>query len=1037
MMLARDVSVSPSPTVSAPLLDIRLFGTPGVTVEGERLPPLRSRKGLYLLALLALPAGRERKRAYLASRLWPDSEESVALANLRRALTDLKSALGAAGDCLTSPTPRSLRLESGARVRVDVAAFDAACARGAEDVPALEEAIRTYGGPLLEGGEGEWIYPERLSREQTYLAALERLASARRERGEYAEAVRLFRLAVAAEPLRESAHRGLMEALARSGNFAEALQAYRDLRLALRREVNADPDPETRALYESLRARPGRVTAPAGGSPAAGGGRAGMPAVAGADGPVRLPLSVSGFIGRQPELNHVAEQVSAHRLVTLVGAGGVGKTRLAIESARRAAPDFPDGIFFVDLAPLADPSLVPQAVAAVLEVADIGGNVPPRDLLLRVLETRRSLIVLDNCEHLLAACAALADLLLRRCPHLRLVATSRQPLGLVGEGTWRVPPLSVPAEDMPEDDAAIAEVVTSHDATRLFVARATAVSPHFLPTGRQARAIVDVCRRLDGIALAIELAAARVRVLTVEQIAARLDDRFRLLTGGDRAALPRQQTLRALIDWSYDLLGDQERRVFERLSVFAGGWTLEAAEYICPGGDIETEEVLDLLSALVDRSLVLFDDTRAAETGGGRYRMQETIRQYAAERLAESAVPEADGVRDAHLAFYAGQADVGENGMTGGEQARWADFYAQEQGNLRAAWEWAVARGDHDRALIIPAGSWRYHRARGLLTQGRAWLEDALAKAESGASASARKRAHTSAGNLAMTQGDNGPARRHVEAVLGLSRETGDEFGEALAGTNLGLLAEIEGEHERARDLLQEHLPFFRRTNRTENVATALYNLSIVQSELRDWEGSREAVGESLTLRRQLDDRRGIAISLNHVALLDLHDGDLHSAWKNARECLVIARGVGHRMTESTVLSTLGTVALRRGRYGVARSLLAQSLRMFREMESPGDTIIVLENFAVLAGEEGDHDRGARLFGAVGALRERTGFRGLGADERGVAREAIRGAMGADRFERLAREGAAFDWQQATAFALEVAPPSAAEGTDSDPPDVL
>jgi len=1013
---AAAAATSPS-SEPVPLLDLRLLGTPSATVQGKPLAPLRSRKGLHLLALLALAPGRERDRTYLAGTLWPDSDESLALANLRRALTNLKAALGEAARLVASPSSRTLRLDGvGSEARVDVAAFDAAIARG--DAAALEEAIGLYDGPLLSGDDADWIFTERLSRERAFVDALERAAEARLAAGDVAAAETMFRRAVAAEPLRESAHRGLMRSLAEAGNPSGALESYHSLRALLRRRVNAEPAAETRALYESLR-EAARQPSPAVSERAA-------PREEQTAAPVRLPQAVSAFIGRDAELREVAQHLEAERLVTLVGAGGVGKTRLALETARRAAPDFPDGVAFTDLAPLTDPALVTAAIASALELTDGDGNLPPREALLRALEPRRLLLVLDNCEHLLAACAEVADALLRRCPGVRLLATSRQPLGLMGERVWRVPALSIPDETaLPSDDGALVAALKAHDGTRLFLERATAASPQFTPAGRQGRALVAVCRRLDGIALAIELAAARVRVLTVEQIHTRLDDRFRLLTGGDRAALPRQQTLRALIDWSYDLLDEKERALLARLSVFAGGWTLEAAEQVCGSAPLQPEEVVDLLTALVDKSLVLFDDARAAEGGAGRYRMLETVREYAGERLA-AGEEDGDALRDRHLAYFAARADGGENGMTGADQIRWADFFAQEQGNLRAAWEWATVRRDADRALIIPAACWRFQRARGFFTQGRAWVEEALARFGADASPAVRKRAHTSAGNLAMIQGDYPVARGHIEALIAASDDLGDDYGRHLGLTNLGILEEMAGNHERACELLESCLPFFRSVDNRAHVATIQYNLSIVHSNTGNVEAAFATVRESLATRRSLGDRRGIAVALNHLAQLEMEAGEAETALDHVRECIAIAHDLKQQNAEATAYSTLGSLLLHQGQYDRSRACLAYSLRLFRAMESRTDLVILLENCAALAAAEGDQERSARLFGAATHFRDVMGLQGVDSRNHPV-RDALRDAMG-EAYAARAQEGAVMDWDRAIDYALE-------GSVDSGPPE--
>lgn len=403
--------------------------------------------------------------------------------------------------------------------------------------------------------------------------------------------------------------------------------------------------------------------------------------------PNNLPRELTSFVGREREVAEVKRLLGMTRLLTLTGSGGVGKTRLVLRVASDLVGAFPDGVWLVELAGLGDPTLVPQATASALGVREQPGR-SLLDTLIDVMRPRTCLLVLDNCEHLVAACATLANGLLRTCPGLTLLATSREPLGIAGESVWRVPPLTLP--DGSGDDALAdsPSTLARYEAIRLFEERARAALPAFSLTNQNAPAVVQICRRLDGIPLAIELAAARSRGLAPEQLSTRLNDRFRLLTGGSRTALARHQTLRALVDWSYELLSEPERVLLQRLSVFAGGWTLDAAEVVCAGDDLETGDVLELLLQLVDRSLVLAEDTDAGRTPGVRYRLLETLRQYGAEKLYEAG--DEDVMRGRHLSWCLGLAEVAgpslrSRGTT--DQDRRLDV---EHDNLRAALGWSL-----------------------------------------------------------------------------------------------------------------------------------------------------------------------------------------------------------------------------------------------------------------------------------------------------------------------------------------------------------
>jgi len=557
-----------------PVLRLRLFAPFEATVQGRPLPPLHSRRSQWLLALLTLRPGQEVARDWLAGTLWPDSREAPVLANLRQSLTDLRRALGTEAWRIQSPTRQTLRLDL-AGADVDVLAFDRAARERRGDLDALDAMVALYRGPLLEDCNEEWVLPERAAREQSYLLALERLARAARERNDPDIAIGYLRRVLALDPLREGAQRDLMECLAEGGSYAAAMAQYRDLRLLLRREMNAEPDPETVALFERLRDRAKAKAA----SQATFGGVG-----AGADGPSPTPLSpvergvprgsplpvpLTELIGREASVREVLGLLlgpsRSSRLVTLTGGGGVGKTRLALavgQAAYQERPgDFPDGVWFADLSALSPLSSlsargelrqIPEAVARALRM-----NVPPgwdpADALQSFLTTRSLLLILDNCEHLVDAVAPLAEILLSACPGLCLLATSRERLGLLGETLWQVPPLPAPDPDAvpvqhPRELGAFSSVA-------LFAARARAVSgAGFALAEGNARDVARICARLDGIPLAIELAAARVRTLSPGQIAELLDDRFRLLTGGSRTALPRQRTLKATLDWSWDLL---------------------------------------------------------------------------------------------------------------------------------------------------------------------------------------------------------------------------------------------------------------------------------------------------------------------------------------------------------------------------------------------------------------------------------------------------------------------------------------------------
>ncbi len=475
-----------------------------------------------------------------------------------------------------------------------------------------------------------------------------------------------------------------------------------------------------------------------------------------------LPAPRSSFVGREQGMFELKRELATTRLMTLTGAGGSGKTRLALEMARGLVEAYPDGVWLVELAPLSEEALVPKAVAEALEVPERPAE-PIADTLADVLGDRRLLLVVDNCEHLIEAAAGLVDRLLDSCPRLRILATSREGLGVEGEARWPVPPLSVPERGRTPSS----EKLEGYESVRLFVERARERDPSFSLRPPNALAVADICRMLEGIPLAIELAAARVGTLSLEQISERLKDALGLLTRGGRTAVPRQRTLKGTLDWSYDLLSEPERGLFRRLSTFAGGWTLEASEAVGSGEGVEEGEVLDLLSGLVEKSMVV---TKGSDKGGVRYRLLEPVRQYALERLEESG--EAEAAKRAHAEYFLALSEEAEPELLGPREAEWYDRLEEEHDNIRAALSRALEGADPELGLRLAGAIWWFWHRHGHLREGLRWLEGALAK-EGGASAIARAKALGGIGWMAFGLGDLERAKALHKESLALSEERG------------------------------------------------------------------------------------------------------------------------------------------------------------------------------------------------------------------------------------------------------------------------
>lgn len=674
--------------------------------------------------------------------------------------------------------------------------------------------------------------------------------------------------------------------------------------------------------------------------------------------PNNLPHQLVSFIGREQELAQVKGMLSRSSMVTLTGSGGCGKTRLALQAAASFLDGSASGVWLVEFASLLDPTLVPQTVATVLGLKEV----PSRSLLQILtdhLQSAHVLLVLDNCEHLLDACATLSAAILRNCPQVRILATSREGLGITGERTYRVPSLSLP--DLKRDITPGA--LLKYEAVKLFIDRAQFHQPEFVVTHQNAPALASVCHRLDGIPLAIELAAARVRSLTVEDINSKLDQRFRLLTSGSRTALPRQQTLRSLIDWSFDLLNEAEKALFCRLSVFAGEFTLEEIEQICAGDPVDEWDVVDLLTSLTDKSLVL------AETSGAsvRYRLLETVRQYAKDRLTESG--NGDTWRNRHLDYFLALAEEAEPRLTSAEQQQWLERLEAEHDNLRSALAWSSGRiDDSERGLRLACAIWRFWFLRGHLSEGRGWLASVLTVQNS--PTLLRTKVLGAAGNLAASQSDFISARTLYEEGLAIKRELGDQQGIAASLNNLGNVAFEMGDYAASQNLYEESLTIKRKLKDPPGVATSLNNLANVLSSQGDPAQARALYEEALTVRRQLGDRSGIAQTLHNLGIVANDQGDHAHARMRFEESLKIRRELGEQSGIAGSLNHMAGVDYEQGDYLSAFEYYKESLMIMRTLGDPRGLALSLEGLAGALAALGRLTDAAYLWGASERLRE-------------------------------------------------------------------
>jgi predicted ATPase/class 3 adenylate cyclase len=663
--------------------------------------------------------------------------------------------------------------------------------------------------------------------------------------------------------------------------------------------------------------------------------------------PNNLPQQLTSFIGREREIADLRRLMDNARLLTLTGSGGCGKTRLALQVAAEALEQSPDGVWLVELAPLSDPTLVPQTVANALGLKEESG-ISLTQTVVDHLQSKHLLLLMDNCEHLLEACAKMFDTLLRGCPGVRVLATSRQGLGLTGEQLYRVPSLQLPdAEKLPSP-----EQLGQFEAVRLLVDRACLGLPTFTISHKNAAAVAAVCHRLDGIPLAIELAAARVKALPVEQIASRLDDRFRLLTGGNRTALPRHQTLRALIDWSYDLLSEAERKTLTRLSVFAGGWKLEAAEELCGSGAVEDCDVLELLTALVDKSLVLYEDGEDE----ARYRLLETLRQYGSERLAASG--ESETLLRRHFEHYLRLAEQAAPELRGTNQSHWLELLESEHDNLRAALDWALERAP-EGALQLSGAVWGFWLRRGYFQEGGHFMDAALsgsgtALPASGSRLKAEARALHGAGTLAGRQWDYVRARCLLERSVTLYRQLGDLQGAAGCLNNLGVFARDQGDYSAARSFHEQSLTIYQELGKTSLTALTLCNLGSLTLCQGDFAAGRTFLEQSLALSQELGDRSGAAYSLMNLGWLRRSQGDYSAARSFAEQSLNLFQELGERSGVAHSLGGLAQAAGEQGDYAIARSLGQQCLAICREINERGGIGHALGVLGLLARRQGE-----------------------------------------------------------------------------------
>ncbi len=983
--------------MGARAMDFRILG-PLEVWHGDRSLPLGGVKQRALLAILLTHANQVVATDRLIDLIWPDDPPDTAGHSLQVYVSQLRKVLepqrrpGTPNTVLISQPPGYL-VRIGAE-DLDLRRFQRLVDEGRQSMSAgaphvasikLYEALGLWrGAPLADFGSQQFAVSEIARLTEIRLRALEDRIGADLALGRHSDLVGELESLVAQHPLREGFSRQLMLALYRAGRQGEASGVFQQVRERLVEELGMEPGAELQSLLKQiLNQAPGLELAPG----------ISMRVERRLD---NLPLQLTSFVGRVAELAEVTRLLSQSRLVTITGAGGVGKTRLALQAAHQLRDKYRDGVWLVELAPLSDSSVLPQSVMAAMGVREQAGR-SIVETLCDYLQARELLLVLDNCEHVIDATARLITVLLQSCPQLHVFATSREALSIGGENAWRVPSLSVPDAQ----HAATAEGLSGYEAVSLFVDRCSNALGHFAIDDENAQLVAEVCERLDGIPLAIELAAAKLRVLSLAQVAQRLSDRFRLLTGGSRTAMPRQQTLRAAIDWSYDLLSEAQQATLRRLSVFAGGISLEAAEAVCVEGAVEPADIIDLLAELVAKSLVAVNRTG----GDARYRMLETIRQYAGERLVE--VGEAKRARDRHRAWFQSLALQAETEMRGTNQASWFDRVESEHDNLRAALGWSLSSSDLESSLRLAGAMGLFWRTRGHRIEGLSWLERALAQKASSSQAQATilywtsafnadlneyaraaslaeeslamfgeigdrwggARAEQMLGSIAARQDRYDQALTLFHASLTAFEGTGDPWGAGWSRYSIGFVLNARGDYEEARGQFQTAVNLLRQAGDGNRIAATQQMLGIVELCLGDYDAARRLIEESLTPLRRMRDYENVAWSLVYLGVVSRCMKDYDHAKMSLEESLALFREVNLKQGVGYSLCEIGIVATQQGDLSEAEALLRESLRILHTAVDRSATAKVLEALAENGARLGQLGRSAQLLGSAEALR--------------------------------------------------------------------
>lgn len=995
-------SAEPSPS---PSLRLTLLGAFCLERDGQPLA-LYSRKVESLFAYLVLhPKAHSREK--LAGMFWGDSPDEQARLSLRVGLSDLRKKLG---DAVLLADRETVQINPQVAVTVDVAeVFGFRLPLAEAEVEQVKARIDGYGGDLLTDFYDEWIDPLRDQYRDRYLAALYALIDRARAQGEYAQVVELGRRLLATDRANETAHQHVMFALAAQGERTAALEQYAACERALRAELDVAPSKETRALYLSIKQKSDTESAAA---------RL-----------TNLPKPLTSFVGREAELREIKVLMTEARLITLTGVGGAGKTRLAIALGQALVSAYSAGVWWVDLSSLAEAARVPDAVAKPLGVQE-RPNQPITETLVEFLRAKSLLLVVDNCEHLIAACATLIETLLTECDDLCVLATSREALGIPGEQVYPVPSLEIPgvgtalvvAQAQAAASAAATELLR-FAAVRLFVERARSQQPGFQLNSQNMAMVVRICQRLDGIPLALELAAARVSSLSVEEIAQRLDDRFRLLTTGSRTALPRQQTLRALIDWSYDLLPEAERLLFRRLAVFAGGWTLEAAEQVCGGegrgeASFAPADVLEPLTHLIAKSLVVAE----TEDGARRYRLLETIRDYARAKLA--AANEVEMTQGRHYEYFVALAERAEPEMNGKSQIEWGNRLELEHDNLRAALQWAQTLASANSVLRLSGALHLFWRNHSHSIEGQHWYESAIGRRGPQCDPLYLAKAYSGAGSMRWMLGDLNQAYALHEQALAYFEQANDPNGIAISLYNLAVQTRLKGDLAEAESMSVKAFQVAQKVDNKWAMTSALMTLGLIAVTRGNLDESIHYLEESLAVAREEDNQLNIAYVLHNMGCVASSQGNFLRAAELLGESLRLAEQVQFSHLVAANLAEQGLLFIRQSQFVPAIKWCRRGAQVAFQTAYKIGLAICIEWLAAALGYQYQVTQAVQLWGAAMALREEISVpierEYLFDYEKAVT--FVRAQIGEQKFAEWLAQGRKMTMEQTAAFVLENTP---------------